>query len=48
MPQCFLLGVIVHHCLVRLPGDIPAAEKEAGLVGEGNFVPCGNEKNVLF
>lgn len=36
------------HCLSRLPGDIPAAEKEAMSVGEGNFVPCGNEKNVLF
>lgn len=36
------------HCLARLPGDIPAAEKENGSVGEGNFVLCGNQKNVLF
>lgn len=36
------------HCLARLPGDTPAAEKEARSVGEGNLVPCGNEKTVLF
>lgn len=38
----------MRHCLARLPGDIPAAGEEAGSVGEGNLVSCGNEKNVLF
>lgn len=38
----------MRHCLARLPGDIPAAGKEARSVGEGNFVSRGNEKNVLF
>lgn len=48
MSQCFLLWVIVCHCLARLPGDIRAVEKEVRSVREGNFVLCGNEKNVLF
>lgn len=41
------------HCLARLPGDIPAMEKEVrsvgvGCGGGGNFVRSGNEKNLLF
>lgn len=48
VPEGFLLWVIVHHCLAKLPGVISAAEKDARSVGEGEFVRCGNIKNVLF
>lgn len=35
-------------CVSRLPGDILAAGKKTGLVGERNIMLCENEKEELF